>query len=188
MNKFFKAFLVLTVLPLLMLLSGCNSEGAFSGSETSPPPPKEIVLERIDLAPSSPTTFGVSQLTLPAGGKQSFEAVGHFSDGSSRILTDLSVNNWRTSNQDMVYFDAPGTLICGNIPGLVTVYVTQDGITSNEVIVNVTDTVITAIQVTPSPMSVAKGQMQQLSAIATYSDDTSLDVSNSVTWAPVDTT
>ncbi|MEZ9450830.1 Ig-like domain-containing protein, partial [Vibrio splendidus] len=63
---------------------------------------------------------------------------------------------------------------------------TKDGVTSNEVTVSVTDAVITEIQVTPSPVTVAKGQTQQLVAMATYSDDTSSDISSSVTWTPVD--
>lgn len=53
---------------------------------------------------------------------------------------------------------------------------------------NITDAVITAMQVTPSPVNVAKGQTQQLVAMATYSDATSSDLSNSVTWMPFDTT
>ncbi|MEZ8241990.1 DUF1566 domain-containing protein, partial [Vibrio splendidus] len=43
------------------------------------------------------------------------------------------------------------------------------------------------IQVTPSPVNIAKGQTDQLIAIATFSDATSSDISSSVTWAPVDT-
>ncbi|MGR5338268.1 Ig-like domain-containing protein, partial [Vibrio gigantis] len=38
------------------------------------------------------------------------------------------------------------------------------------------------ITVTPAQVSVANGQTQQLLATATYSDGTSSDVSNSVTW------
>ncbi|HAS3601248.1 TPA: DUF1566 domain-containing protein, partial [Vibrio cholerae] len=41
--------------------------------------------------------------------------------------------------------------------------------------------------VTPSPVNVAKGQTQQLTATATFSDATSSDVSTSVTWTPIDT-
>ncbi|MFA0188160.1 Ig domain-containing protein, partial [Vibrio splendidus] len=39
----------------------------------------------------------------------------------------------------------------------------------------------------PSPVNIAKGQTDQLTAIATFSDATSSDISSSVTWAPVDT-
>uniref|UniRef100_UPI00188B1EBC Ig-like domain-containing protein n=1 Tax=Vibrio anguillarum TaxID=55601 RepID=UPI00188B1EBC len=51
----------------------------------------------------------------------------------------------------------------------------------------VSSAVITAIQVTPSQVNVAKGQTEQLTAIATYSDTTSSDISSSVTWTPADT-
>ena len=54
--------------------------------------------------------------------------------------------------------------------------------------VDVSSAVITSIQVTPSPVNVAKGQTQQLTAMATFSDTTSSDVSNSVTWGDFDTT
>ncbi|MGR5338274.1 Ig-like domain-containing protein, partial [Vibrio gigantis] len=50
----------------------------------------------------------------------------------------------------------------------------------------VTNAVITAITVTPSQVSVANGQAQQLLATATYSDGTSSDVSRSVTWTSND--
>lgn len=43
------------------------------------------------------------------------------------------------------------------------------------------------ITVTPSSVNIAKGQTQSLTAKATYSDKTSLDVSSSVTWTLVDT-
>ncbi|TQQ57803.1 hypothetical protein FLL63_15560, partial [Vibrio cholerae] len=71
--------------------------------------------------------------------------------------------------------------------GTTTVTAMKDGITSNTVTVNVSAAVITAIQVTPSPMNVAKGQIEQLVATATYSDGTSAQVSNSVAWTTVDT-
>uniref|UniRef100_UPI001A9725DF Ig-like domain-containing protein n=1 Tax=Vibrio sp. 10N.222.47.A9 TaxID=1903178 RepID=UPI001A9725DF len=63
----------------------------------------------------------------------------------------------------------------------------KDGKESNAVTVTVTAAVITDIQVTPSPVNIAKGQTQQLTATATYSDGTSSDISSSVTWAPANT-
>ncbi|MEA5337633.1 Ig-like domain-containing protein, partial [Vibrio parahaemolyticus] len=71
--------------------------------------------------------------------------------------------------------------------GNTTLTATKDGVTSNTVDVNVSAAVITSIQVTPSPVNVAKGQTQQLTATATFSDMTSSDISNSVTWTPIDT-
>ncbi|MCW8345123.1 hypothetical protein MD535_03650, partial [Vibrio sp. ZSDZ65] len=158
MDKVLKVLLVLIVLPLSVLLAGCDSGGEFSEST--------IKLERIDITASLPTTRGVSELTLAAGNKQYFEAVGYYSDGSSHTLTDLSVSDWFTSDQNVGYFDTRGILTGGDIPGPVTVYVFKDGITSNTVTVNVSAAVITDITVTPSLVNIAKGQTQQLVAMA----------------------
>ncbi|TMX47092.1 hypothetical protein DA099_14000, partial [Photobacterium damselae] len=184
MSKYFKRVLTLLALPLLVLLSGCNSENAFSdGKEPSMP---EVKLERIDIVASPITTSGVSELTLVVDSKQPFEAIGHYSDGSSRPLTDLTVNDWHTSDSKVGRFDEPGVFTATN-EGMTTLTATKDGITSNTVDVNVSAAVITAIQVTPSPVNVAKGHTQQLTATATFSDATTSDISSSVTWTPLDT-
>ncbi|MDC8856117.1 hypothetical protein PRZ62_21940, partial [Shewanella algae] len=156
MSNFLKGWLALTVLPLLMLLSGCNSEGAFSG--TGEQDNAKVTLERIDITASPLQTRGVSELTLAGGNKLPFEAVGHYTDGSSRELTGLSVSDWHVSDPDIGFFDSPGVLIGGHTPGLVAVHVSKDGIISNTVNVNVTAAVITDINVTPATVSVAKAQ------------------------------
>ncbi|CAH8190032.1 conserved hypothetical protein [Vibrio aestuarianus] len=176
MNHSFNALLTLVVLPLLMLLTSCNSEDVFESV---------VKLERIDIVASPITTRGVSELTLAKGNKQPFEAVGFYSDGSSRALSDLSVGDWHTSDRNVGHFDEPGVFIGAEV-GSTTVTATKDDITSNTVNVEVTAAVITAIQVTPATVNVAKGQTQQLTADATYSDGTSSEVSSSVTWMPDD--
>ncbi|WP_299143415.1 Ig-like domain-containing protein [uncultured Vibrio sp.] len=179
MNKYFKALFAMVVFPLLILLTGCKSDSGF----TDP----SAILERIEIEASPIATIGTSQLTLAAGNKQPFEAVGYYADGSSRPLTDLTLSNWHTSDVAMGTFETSGVLTAGKTTGDVTIYATHAGITSNKVTVNITDAVITAIQVTPSPVNVAKGQSQQLTATATYSDGTTSGVSNLVAWTPVDT-
>ena len=177
MNHSFNALLTLVVLPLLMLLTSCNSEDVFESM---------VKLERIDIVASPITTRGVSELTLAKGNKQPFEAVGFYSDGSSRALSDLSVGDWHTSDRNVGHFDEPGVFIGAEV-GSTTVTATKDDITSNTVNVEVTAAVITAIQVTPATVNVAKGQTQQLTADATYSDGTSSEVTSSVTWTSDDT-
>ncbi|MGI3153296.1 Ig-like domain-containing protein, partial [Aeromonas veronii] len=46
--------------------------------------------------------------------------------------------------------------------------------------------IITSIQLTPSVISLAKGQIQPLTATAIFSDDTSFPVTESVTWKSED--
>ena len=178
MNKYFKCLFAIVIFPLLMLLTGCNSEGAFSEST--------VKLERIDIVASPIKTRGVSELTLAKGNQQSFEAVGHYSDGTSQAFKDLSALDWDSSDSKVGHFDEPGVLSAVEV-GNTTLTATKDGVTSNTVNVNVSAAVITSIQVTPSPVNVAKGQTQQLTATATFSDMTSSDISSSVTWTPIDT-
>ncbi|MBD1574847.1 Ig-like domain-containing protein, partial [Vibrio sp. S17_S38] len=178
MSQYFKVLFLIVVFPLLTLLTGCNSEGAFSDST--------VKLERIDITASPITTRGVSELTLAMGNKQPFEAVGHYSDGSSHPLMDLTVSDWHTSDSDVGRFNEPAVFTATN-EGYTTLTATKDGVTSNTVDMNVSAAVITSIQVTPSPVNVAKGQTQQLVADATYSDGSSSAVTNSVTWTRIDT-
>ncbi|MBN3551538.1 Ig-like domain-containing protein [Vibrio neptunius] len=116
-----------------------------------------------------------------------FAAMGYYSDGSSRQITDLSINNWHSSEDTLASFEQPGVLV-GKIPGTVRIHASKDGITSNTMSIGVTDAVLTSIAVTPSSPSIAKGQMQPLLATALYSDGSSFDVSDSVTWASEETT
>ncbi|CAH8204630.1 hypothetical protein VAE122_2950001 [Vibrio aestuarianus] len=96
------------------------------------------------------------------------------------------MSDWHTSDSEVGRFDEPGVLTAVEV-GNTTLTATKDGVTSNTVNVNVSAAVITSILVTPSPVNIAKGQTQQLTATAIFSDGTSSDISSSVTWAPVDT-
>jgi hypothetical protein len=81
----------------------------------------------------------------------------------------------------------PAGLLSGVRAGTTTLTATKDNITSNTVNITVSAAAITAIQVTPSPLNVVEGQTQQLTATATYDNNTSSNVTSSVTWTTADT-
>ncbi|MCG9789976.1 Ig-like domain-containing protein, partial [Vibrio mediterranei] len=124
-------------------------------------------------------TVTPSQLSVAKGQTQPLTANAIYSDGTSSVVSN-SVT-W-TSNEPQTATVTPAGLLSGNEVGTTTVEAFLDGVTSNTVNVEVTDAIITAITVTPSQLSVAKGQTQPLTANAIYSDGTSSVVSNSVTW------
>ncbi|MDC8856113.1 Ig-like domain-containing protein, partial [Shewanella algae] len=126
-----------------------------------------------------------SPVNVAKGQTQQLTATATFSDTTSSDIT--SSVTWGSVDTAKVTVSSIG-LLSAIEEGSTTLTATKDGITSNTVDVNVSAAIITAIQVTPSPVNVAKGQTQQLTAMATYSDGTSSDITNSVTWAPVDTT
>ncbi|WP_327790602.1 Ig-like domain-containing protein, partial [Vibrio anguillarum] len=129
-------------------------------------------------------TVTPSQVNIAKGQTQQLTAIATYSDGTSSSVTNSVM--WTPADANTATVTSTG-LITGVGVGSTTMAVTKDGITSNTVNVTVSSAVITAIQVTPSPVSVAKGQTEQLTAIATYSDTTSSDISSSVTWTPADT-
>ena len=161
------------------LLLGCSGGSEDTTPETSPS------LERIHIVASPVSTRGSSSLILAKGNTQPFMATGHYGDGSVKDLT--SETSWHSSDDRIATMSSPGALTARDA-GTTTVTASHDGIISNTIQITVTDAVLTAIQVTPPSVSLAKGQTRQLTATATYSDNTTVDISSSVAWLPADIT
>ncbi|HFG1900780.1 TPA: Ig-like domain-containing protein, partial [Vibrio cholerae] len=123
-------------------------------------------------------------VNIAKGQTEPLVATATYSDGTSAQVSNSVAWTSVDTNTATV---APSGLLSGVDVGRTTVTATKDGITSNTVTVNVSAAVITAIQVTPSPVNIAKGQTEPLVATATYSDGTSAQVTNSVAWRSVDT-
>ncbi|MDC5870573.1 Ig-like domain-containing protein [Vibrio europaeus] len=183
MSQVLKGLLAIVVLPLFMQLFGC-SEGVSSDSTLKNNASQN--LERIDITTSPLNTRGMSRFGLIVGQKQTFVAVGHYSDGSSRELTDIDSNGWHSSEDTVASFEQPG-LVVGKVPGVVRIYATKNEVISNTITLNVTDPVLTSLVVTPASQSIAKGQTLPLVATALYSDGSSSNVSDSVTWLSTET-
>ncbi|MEZ8795132.1 Ig-like domain-containing protein, partial [Vibrio splendidus] len=121
--------------------------------------------------------------TLAKGQLTPLMATATYSDTTSSDVSD-SVT-WTSDDLSTATVTPTGFLSGVNV-GQTTITATKDSVTSNTVSVEVSAAVITAIAVTPPSVSVAKGQLTPLMATATYSDTTSSDVSDSVTWTSDD--
>ncbi|WP_404837165.1 beta strand repeat-containing protein [Aeromonas media] len=176
MTKMLRSYVALL---FSFLLLGCSSGSEDTTPETSPS------LEQIHIVANPISTRGSSSLILAKGNTQPFIATGHYDDGSVKDLT--SETSWHSSDSRIATMSSPGALTARDT-GTTTVTASHDGITSNTVQVTVTDATLTAIQVTPPSVSLAKGQTRQLTATATYSDNTTADISGNVTWLPTDIT
>ncbi len=176
MTKILRSYVALL---FSFLLLGCSGGSEDSTPETSPS------LERIHIVASPVSTRGSSSLILAKGNTQPFIATGHYGDGSVKDLT--SETSWHSSDDRIATLSASGALTARDA-GTTTVTASHDGIISNTIQITVTDAVLTAIQVTPPSVSVSKGHTQQLTATATYSDNTTADVTGNVAWLPADIT
>ena len=136
-------------------------------------------LSSIEVSPSS--------LSLPLGLKQQYRAIGSFSDGSTQDIT-VQVT-W--SSEDA------GKATVSNAPetaGLVTSVATGGPLAitaSREAIagaasLTVSNAALVSIAVTPATATIPKGTQQQFKATGSFTDNSTADITASVTWGSSD--
>ncbi|MGR5126358.1 Ig-like domain-containing protein [Photobacterium swingsii] len=113
-----------------------------------------------------------------------FTAIGYYSDGTNQNIdsrVDWNINNLYTA------YNVGSGYLNGLNKGSFKVSASLKGITSNTLDVAVSEASVTAVHVTPLIATFPKGTHEQLTATASYSDETSQDVTASVTWRSYDT-
>ncbi len=169
MNTFFNSKkLLLAVFSILglTLLSGCGG-----GGDT----PAAVTLNSITVTPGS--------LTIPNGETASLGAIGTYSDGSTADITTKVT--WTSADPLTATADSVTGSVTGKALGTTAVTATLDGITSNTANINVIAATLSSIAITPASVSLAKGTNTNLSAIGSYSDSSSSDISTQVTWTSI---
>jgi uncharacterized protein YjdB len=167
-----------------------NADGLATGVATG-----AVVITATDPSTSIPGTAALTVtpavlvaivVTPPAGttsiGKTTqFTATGTYSDLSTQSLTD-SVT-WTSSNPSTASINAQG-LATGLANGAVTITATDPSTSIPGVAaLVVTPAVLVAIDVSPLTDSIGLGQTVQFTATGLYSDLTTRDLTNVVTWS-----
>ncbi|MGO9452235.1 MAG: beta strand repeat-containing protein [Candidatus Binataceae bacterium] len=133
-----------------------------------------VTLTAIMITPVSPT--------IAKGTTAQLTATGQFSDGSTQDIT-TSVT-WASSEPSVATVsNASGSqgLVTGVAAGTTTISATSGGIMDSTP-VTVTSATLDAIEVFPHTLTIANGVKEQLSAIGTFSDGTTLNLTSAVTW------
>jgi trimeric autotransporter adhesin len=163
-----KRFQGSVVLVCLIVLAGCG--GGNSGSGRPAPP----VLQSIIVTPATPS--------VAAGLSQQFTATGHYSDNTTRDLTNSAT--WTSSNTNAATI-ASGGKATTKTAGSTTITAADSGI-SGSTSLTVSAAVVASITVSPASTSISLGTTAQFTASATLTDGTKQDVTNSATWASSD--
>ncbi|MGL6350052.1 MAG: Ig-like domain-containing protein [Aeromonas sp.] len=134
--------------------------------------------------------------SIPAGFEQAFTAIATFSDGSALDVTRQGALAWSSSDATVATIDASKGKqgqATGVSPGTVTI--TASGTANGTLFsataqLDVTNAVVTALQVTPATASIPAGFEQAFTAIATFSDGSALDVTRQgeLAWSSSDAT
>ncbi|MUK43679.1 hypothetical protein GNP61_19210 [Aliivibrio fischeri] len=125
--------------------------------------------------------------SIAKGNTQQYAAIGYYSDDQNVDITD-SVT-WISSNPALVTISSgvSGGLANGDHEGQVKISAEFNSNVSNEAALSVTAAKIVSIQITPATVSIAEGNTQRYLATATYTDNSTADVTNSVSWSSSDT-
>lgn len=119
-------------------------------------------------------------VTVTMGMTQQLKATGSFSDGSTTDLTAQVA--WSSANPSFASVSSTG-VVTGVATGSSTIMATLNGVNaSTQITVSQPARTLTAIAVNPISANVAVGSAQQLSAIATYSDSSTANVTTQATW------
>jgi hypothetical protein len=133
-----------------------------------------VQLKAISVAPAN--------ARIATNSSTQFTATGIYADNATRDLTG-SVS-WQTSDPAVVAVsDAQPTKGQGSsaATGAATISATYDGV-SGSATVTVTSATLQSIAITPAQPSIARGTQQQFTATGTYSDNSTQDLTQSVTW------
>ena len=130
-------------------------------------------LNSIAITPATPAA-------LPKGATEQFTATGSYSDGSTQNLT--SAVTWTSLAPFIATVNGSG-LVTGTGVGSTQLTAGYQGQTATSASFPVTGAVVASITVTLSSSSINVGATEQSSAMATYTDNSTVDVSASVTWA-----
>ena len=155
-----KILLLVAVLAILGALTAC-------GDAHLP------VLTSITVAPANST--------IDIGQTQQFTAVGTFSDGNTRDLTNLVT--WSSSSTTVAAISSSGLALSRSQGSSIisASFNTSDGLVTGGTTLNVVVT-LKSLTITPVNPSIANSTSLQLTAAGVFSDGSTQDLTASVTW------
>jgi len=135
-------------------------------------------------SPSSvgPTLVSIAvtapSLSMAKGTTEQFTATGTFSDHSTRNLSGSVV--WSSLTPSVATITASGSVTAAGI-GTSAIQATSGNVTSSAT-VTVTAAALVSIAVTAPSLSIAKGDSEQFTATGTFLDNSTQNLTGSVTW------
>jgi hypothetical protein len=157
-----KAVVSISLLSLSFLL-GCGTSP--SGSDSGPK-----VATGLSVSPKT--------ASVPDGSTQKFTAIEHYSNGTTQDVTAGVI--WTSSSMAVADPTSAGVVQTNSV-GQTTITATLGSFSSTAVL-TVSPAVAKSIQISPSTPMIPLGSSQTFVAMATYTDGTMHNISNSVQW------
>uniref|UniRef100_UPI003D1E24FB Ig-like domain-containing protein n=1 Tax=Aeromonas veronii TaxID=654 RepID=UPI003D1E24FB len=135
----------------------------------------DAVITSIEVSPTS--------LRVARGQSEALKATAIYSDQTQSDISDYAA--WITEDAMTANVTRAGRAV-GIEVGATRITASKDGVSSDAVTVEVTDAVLTELSVVPDPITISKGQIDKLKAIASYSDGSMTDATDEVSWVVID--
>ena len=165
---------ILTTITLAVVSSLCLLSAACGSQGTTSQSPQTPTLKSLAISAESSS--------IPEGATYPLTVIGTYSDGSSATLTDKVT--WFSSDNSIAAVNAAGQ-VTGVAKGNVVITASTKSLSST-ISLSVGDAVLSRIDITPPAPSLPANTALQLVAIGTFSNGTSRDVSDLVTWSGSD--
>ena len=144
------------------------SSGTVSGSMTFTV--AATTLKSLAVTPANPT--------LAKNATQQFTATGTFSDGSTQNLSSSVA--WSSATPAVATISSTG--LATAVGAGMSMIQAISGAVTGSTILSVTGPTLSSIAVTPANPSITKGATEQFTATGTYSDNSTQNITNSVSW------
>jgi uncharacterized protein YjdB len=149
------------------------AHGALSGSAA------------VNVGNPAPVTLSITGLSAcAAGDTEQLTATATWTDGSTTDVTEMAM--WFSTNPRVATISSTGLVTCVS-PGTTTLQVADSGITGMATL-TVGPRALRSIAVTPSPVTCQVGTTEQLTAMGTYSDTATGDLTSQVVWSVASST
>jgi uncharacterized protein YjdB len=115
---------------------------------------------------------------LAPASRRAYTAIGTFSDGSTQNIT--TAVTWTSSAPNIASITSYSQ-VTGQSPGTATITAQLGSVSGNASVV-VESSPLTSVQITPASATVAEQTSTQFSAIGTFADGSTQNLTNSVSW------
>ncbi|EHH1078728.1 hypothetical protein J7I01_004418 [Vibrio parahaemolyticus] len=141
------------------------------------------IVEKVEIT-TTPDPLG-----LPAGLSQPLAALATYSDGDTLDVTGIAA--WSTADARVATITSPGGVVTAGVgaSGQSTTATVEWDTQNDSIGLNVTDAIITNIDVTPPDQTIPIATTLDYTAMATYSDGDTVDITSSTdtAWSTSDT-
>lgn len=141
---------------------------------------------------NAPTLISIAIIpanaTINIDDQQQYTAIGTYSDASTQDITRAAT--WHSSNSAIATIQNGGVtpgLALGISAGVSTITTSLGAVASNGATLTVNPLSLVSIAITPVNAATRVNGSQQYTAIGTYSDSSTQNITNSVTWHSSDT-